>query len=197
MLQFGNCEVPFKLHSSRIKKSREESLMPVIDSFMVDHTKMSAPAVRVAKSMTTPSGDKVTIFDLRFSKPNREMMGERGLHTLEHLFAGFMRKYLNGDEIEIIDISPMGCRTGFYMSLLGSPSEDEVKVAWENSMKEILDVESQNDIPELNIYQCGSCKMHSLSEAKDIAETVIKRGIGIMDNEELKLSSDFIGESKC
>ncbi len=55
-----------------------------------------------------------------------EKMSSKGIHTLEHLFAGFMRDYLNGDGVEIIDISPMGCRTGFYMSLLGSPKKKEI-----------------------------------------------------------------------
>ena len=40
--------------------------MPLLDSFTVDHTKMIAPAVRVAKKMSTPSGDDITVFDLRF-----------------------------------------------------------------------------------------------------------------------------------
>ncbi len=171
--------------------------MPMLDSFMVDHTKMPAPAVRVAKSMKTASGDIITVFDLRFCKPNQEIMGERATHTLEHLFAGFMREHLNSDSIEIIDISPMGCRTGFYMSLLGSPSEDDVKEAWESSMRDVLAVKSQDDIPELNIYQCGTCKMHSLDEAKEVAETVLDRGIGVMDNEELKLSPEKLKGAKC
>ena len=161
--------------------------MPLLDSFLVDHTKMPAPAVRVAKSMKSPKGDTITVFDLRFCKPNKELIGERGIHTLEHLFAGFMREHLNSDSVEIIDISPMGCRTGFYMSLLGSPSEEEVAKAWEESMKDVLNVKSQDDIPELNIYQCGTYKMHSLDEAKETAKKVLDRGIGIMDNEELKL----------
>ncbi len=37
--------------------------MPLLDSFTVDHTRMSAPAVRVAKTMKTPSGDTITVFD--------------------------------------------------------------------------------------------------------------------------------------
>ncbi len=95
--------------------------MPLLDSFTVDHTKMIAPAVRVAKKMSSPSGDDITVFDLRFCVPNEEALPEKGIHTLEHLFAGFMRDHLNSKDVEIIDISPMGCRTGFYMSLLGSP----------------------------------------------------------------------------
>ena len=161
--------------------------MPLLDSFLVDHTKMPAPAVRLAKSMKSPSGDLIKVFDLRFCKPNQEIIGERGIHTLEHLFAGFMREHLNSENVEIIDISPMGCRTGFYMSLLGNPSEEEVKEAWSKSMQDVLNVKSQNDIPELNIYQCGTYKMHSLDEAKEVAQNVLDRGIGIMDNEELKL----------
>ena len=161
--------------------------MPLLDSFLVDHTKMPAPAVRVAKTMQTPCGDTITVFDLRFCKPNKEIIGEKGIHTLEHLFAGFMREHLNSDKVEIIDISPMGCRTGFYMSLIGTPSEEEVAKAWEASMKDVLAVKSQNEIPELNEYQCGTYKMHSLEEAQKVAKKVLERGIGIMDNEALKL----------
>ena len=46
--------------------------MPLLDSFKVDHVKMNAPAVRVAKTMQTPKGDKITVFDLRFCKPNQD-----------------------------------------------------------------------------------------------------------------------------
>jgi len=166
--------------------------MPLLDSFTVDHTKMIAPAVRVAKTMKTPSGDDITVFDLRFCKPNKEIMSERAIHTLEHLFAGFMREHLNSKKVEIIDISPMGCRTGFYMSLLGTPKPKKVAKAWKKSMKDILKVKKQRDIPELNIYQCGTYKMHSLKEAKEVAQNVLERGIGIMNNEDLKLSKKIL-----
>ncbi len=168
--------------------------MPLLDSFTVDHTKMPAPAVRIAKNMKTPSGDNITVFDLRFCRPNKEMLSEKGIHTLEHLFAGFMRDHLNSDKTEIIDISPMGCRTGFYMSLVGSPKEEEVAKAWKKSMEDVLHVKSQKDIPELNIYQCGSYKMHSLDEAKEIAKNVLDKGIGIMSNADLKLDLSKISK---
>ena len=105
--------------------------MPLLDSFTVDHTRMKAPAVRVAKNMHSPKGDVITVYDLRFCQPNQDILPEKGMHTLEHLFAGFMRDHLNNAEVEIIDISPMGCRTGFYMSLLGQPDEATVAVALE------------------------------------------------------------------
>ena len=99
-----------------------------------------------------------------------------------------MREHLNSRKVEIIDISPMGCRTGFYMSLLGSPRKKTVAKAWKRSMKDVLNVRSKSDIPELNKYQCGTCKMHSLKGAQKVASNVLKRGIGIMNNRALKLS---------
>ena len=121
--------------------------MPLLDSFTVDHTRMQAPAVRVAKQMRTPHGDPITVFDLRFCAPNQEILPERGIHTLEHLFAGFMRDHLNGNDVEIIDISPMGCRTGFYMSLIGTPDEARVVAAWTAAMEDVLKVVDQAKIP--------------------------------------------------
>ena len=170
--------------------------MPLLDSFTVDHTRMSAPAVRVAKTMQTPKGDTITVFDLRFTLPNQDILSERGIHTLEHLYAGFMRAHLNGTNVEIIDISPMGCRTGFYMSLIGAPSEDQVASAWLAAMQDVLKVEGQDKIPELNEYQCGTAAMHSLTEAKAIAEKVIASGISVNKNDELALPESMLQELK-
>ncbi len=168
--------------------------MPLLDSFRVDHTRMDAPAVRVAKSMSTPKGDDITVFDLRFCVPNEEILSEKGIHTLEHLFAGFMREHLNSDSVEIIDISPMGCRTGFYMSLIGTPSEDIVAASWKAAMEDVLKVKAKSDIPELNEYQCGTYEMHSLEEAQEIAKMILDRDVKVNSNEELYLSEEFLKE---
>jgi len=166
--------------------------MPLLDSFKVDHTRMKAPAVRVAKTMSTPRGDTITVFDLRFTIPNKENLPPKGIHTLEHLFAGFMRDHLNDDHVKIIDISPMGCRTGFYMSLIGTPNEQQVAKAWLASMQDILNVKEQSQIPELNEYQCGTYTEHSLAEAHQIAQNVLARGVGINKNEELTLDEALL-----
>lgn len=168
--------------------------MPLLDSFTVDHTRMDAPAVRVAKTMSTPSGDTITVFDLRFTKPNESLLSEKGIHTLEHLFAGFIRNHLNSDTVEIIDVSPMGCRTGFYMSLIGQPTEQQVADAWLAAMEDVIGVERQEDIPELNLYQCGTYEMHSLNEAKEIAAAIKSQGVGVNLNTELKLDPEFLAE---
>ncbi|MEH6627170.1 MAG: S-ribosylhomocysteine lyase [Motiliproteus sp.] len=168
--------------------------MPLLDSFTVDHTRMNAPAVRVAKTMTTPTGDTITVFDLRFCAPNEGILSEKGIHTLEHLFAGFIRNHLNGNGVEIIDVSPMGCRTGFYMSLIGAPDEQRVADAWLAAMADVMAVQDQKDIPELNVYQCGTYHMHSLQEAQDIAADIKRQGVGVNSNAELKLDPKFLEE---
>ncbi|KAE9540499.1 S-ribosylhomocysteine lyase [Ursidibacter maritimus] len=167
--------------------------MPLLDSFKVDHTRMNAPAVRVAKTMTTPKGDTITVFDLRFVRPNIDILTAHGIHTMEHLFAGFMRDHLNSDTVEIIDISPMGCRTGFYMSLIGQPTAEEVAKAWTNSMHDVLNkVPDESKIPELNEFQCGSYKEHSLAQAHEIARNVLKQPIAINCNEDLALDDELL-----
>ncbi|MFT5879326.1 MAG: S-ribosylhomocysteine lyase [Moritella sp.] len=168
--------------------------MPLLDSFTVDHTIMNAPAVRIAKAMVTPSKDTITVFDLRFCVPNKAILSEKGIHTLEHLFAGFMRDHLNSDTVEIIDLSPMGCRTGFYMSLIGAPTEQQVAQSWLAAMQDVLEVKSQGDIPELNEYQCGTYLMHSLGEAKQIAQAIIDSGIGVNQNDDLLLADEILNK---
>lgn len=166
--------------------------MPLLDSFKVDHTKMISPAVRIAKTMTTPKGDVISVFDLRFCQPNKEIISPRGIHTLEHLFAGFMRDHLNSDQVEIIDISPMGCRTGFYMSLIGTPSEQQVVEAWTKAMHNVVAVDCVSKIPELNEYQCGSYQEHSLDDARRAAQQVLDKGIGINYNADLTLDDSLL-----
>jgi S-ribosylhomocysteine lyase len=105
-----------------------------------------------------------------------------------------MRDHLNGDGVEIVDISPMGCRTGFYMSLIGTPDEQRVAKAWKGAMEDVLKVKDQNQIPELNEYQCGSYKLHSLDEAQQIARNVLAHEIGVNRNEDLKLPAEKLKE---
>jgi len=57
-------------------------------------------------------------------------------------------------------------------------------------MKSILEVKEQSNIPELNIFQCGTCKMHSLKKAQKVAKYVLSSGIGVMKNEDLALSDE-------
>ncbi|CRK85684.1 S-ribosylhomocysteine lyase [Candidatus Providencia siddallii] len=164
--------------------------MMILNSFTIDHTRITAPSIRVAKTIQTHNNDIISVFDLRFTTPNKEIMPESGMHTIEHFFVNYMYNHINTDTIKIIDISPMGCRTGFYMSLIGKLDKKNIIYTWISAMQNILTIQDQNKIPGLNIYQCGNYKMHSLKEAKQIAYKIINSKIKIIKNYELKFSLD-------
>ena len=82
--------------------------MKTITSFTVDHDFID-PGIYVSRI----DGD-VTTFDMRTRKPNNgEYMDNLTMHSLEHMFATYIRNSAIGDNV--IYFGPMGCRTGFYL----------------------------------------------------------------------------------
>lgn len=146
-----------------------------VESFELDHTKVKAPYIRLAAVEEGPKGDLVAKYDLRFITPNKGAISTGGIHTLEHLLAGFMREELDG----IIDISPMGCRTGFYLTKFGITPLSEIKKAFENALEKVL---KAKEVPAANEVQCGNFKDHSLADAKEAAEKVLKEGLSLLEN---------------
>lgn len=146
--------------------------MEKVESFELDHRKVKAPYVRKCCVLEGTKGDKVTKFDLRFLQPNKEAFGTAAMHGLEHILAHELRTRLDG----IIDFSPMGCRTGFYMSIFGDIDPKDVKVALENSLKTVLDA---TEIPAANEIQCGNYRDLSLFGAKEYAKKVLKEGFSL------------------
>ncbi len=140
----------------------------VVESFTMDHTKVQAPFVRKCSHINTPKGDVITKFDLRFTQPNVEAMPTGAIHAIEHLMAGYLREELS----DIIDISPMGCRTGFYLIKLGESTEEEVAHALINTLKKVTDSE---EVPALNPVQCGNYKDMSLFGAKEYSREVLEK----------------------
>lgn len=141
-----------------------------VESFELDHRLVKAPYVRKVKTEHGIDGGTISKFDLRFMQPNEEVLPTAAIHTMEHLLAGFMREKLDG----IIDISPMGCRTGFYLVAWGDVQVKAVIDALEYGLKSIIDAE---EIPAANSVQCGNYKDHSLPLAKSYAESVVRAGI--------------------
>ncbi|MBB6215218.1 S-ribosylhomocysteine lyase [Anaerosolibacter carboniphilus] len=140
----------------------------VVESFTMDHTKVEAPFVRKCGRIETPNGDVITKFDLRFTQPNKEVMPTGAVHALEHLMAGFIREELD----HVIDLSPMGCRTGFYLILIGDIEERTVLKAWMNSLEKVLEA---TEIPAVNPIQCGNYRDMSLFGAHEYAREVVER----------------------
>lgn len=146
--------------------------MEKVESFELDHRIVKAPYIRKCCTLTGEKGDNVTKFDIRFLQPNKESFGTAGMHGLEHLLAHELRGRLDG----IIDLSPMGCRTGFYLSIWGDREASEIKLAVETALKEVL---KANEIPAANEIQCGNYKDLSLFSAKEYAKDALKTGFSL------------------
>ncbi len=145
-----------------------------VESFDLDHTKVKAPFVRRCSVYTGEKGDKVTKFDVRFTQPNADQMQSEGMHTLEHLLATYLREGDPDFSEAIIDVSPMGCRTGFYMTIWGEWEAAKVASEVTNALRLVLQAES---IPADNEIQCGNYRLHDLASAKKYASEVLEKGL--------------------
>ena len=146
--------------------------MNKVESFELDHRKVKAPYIRKCCLLNGPQGDFVTKFDIRFLQPNKEAFGTAAMHGLEHLLAYKLRDNLEG----IIDFSPMGCRTGFYLSIFGDREASDIKIAVENALNEILEA---TEIPAANDIQCGNYRDLSLFGAKEYAKEALEKGFSL------------------
>lgn len=146
--------------------------MEKVESFQLDHNKVKAPYVRMCCTLEGQKGDTVSKYDLRFIQPNVESMPTAALHALEHLLAHSIREYLDG----VIDLSPMGCRTGFYLSVWGAPSTAVVRDALVKALNDVLKAEQ---VPASNAVQCGNYRDLSLFGAKEYAKYVLAKGFSL------------------
>ncbi|MBU8905360.1 S-ribosylhomocysteine lyase [Desertibacillus haloalkaliphilus] len=138
--------------------------MPTVESFELDHTIVKAPYVRHCGAHKVGNDGIVNKFDIRFSQPNKQAMKPDTIHTMEHLLALNIRRFAEDyDHFEIIDLSPMGCQTGYYLIVSGEPSVEEIIDVLEKTMEFSLDL---TEVPAANEKQCGQAKLHDLEGAK-------------------------------
>lgn len=137
-----------------------------VESFNLDHTKVKAPYVRLVGVTEGGNGDKVYKYDIRFKQPNKEHMEMSGLHSIEHLMAENIRNHMDN----VLDIGPMGCQTGFYLSILNNDNYDEVLDALEKTLQDVVEAD---EVPACNEVQCGWAANHSLEGAKEIAREML------------------------
>lgn len=138
------------------------------ESFDLDHTRVRAPYVRLAAHYQGPLGDTIRKFDLRLVQPNRAEIPTAALHTIEHLFSGYLRDELGE---RVVDASPMGCRTGFYLTVLGEVAEEEVRAAFSGALSKVA--RHEGEIPGCSELECGNYRDHSLPGARAWAQQVL------------------------
>ena len=137
--------------------------MKTIASFTVNHDKLEK-----GMYVSRIDGDVVT-YDIRMKKPNGgDYLTDKGLHTIEHLFATYARNSKFADQI--IYCGPMGCQTGFYFLVRDMKPSDAIALVQE-SMAFIAAYEGE--IPGASRIECGNYLLHDLAGAKQLAASMI------------------------
>lgn len=90
------------------------------------------------------------------------------LHSIEHLMAENIRNHTD----YVVDLSPMGCQTGFYLSMINHTDYDEVLTILENTLQDVVDA---TEVPACNEVQCGWAASHSLEGAKQLAKEMLDK----------------------
>jgi len=139
-----------------------------VESFNLDHTKVKAPYIRVADRKTGSNGDLIIKYDVRFKQPNKEHMEMSSLHSLEHLTAELIRNHAD----YIVDWSPMGCQTGFYLTVLNHDDMEEIFDVLEKTMQDVL---VATEVPASNEVQCGWAASHTLEGAQELAKEFLDK----------------------
>lgn len=133
------------------------------ESFSLDHRIVDAPYIRVAEVRPLKSGGVVTKFDIRFEQPNEGHLQMPTIHSIEHMLAGFLRDHSD----DVIDISPMGCQTGFYIAMDGEFTPTQMEDLLVAAFTDLLAADA---VPASNVEQCGWAESHSLEGAKAAVE---------------------------
>lgn len=138
--------------------------MKKIASFTIDHTKLPR-----GMYVSRKDGDVVT-YDIRMRRPNVEpVMENAAIHTLEHLFATFVRNSEYTDNI--VYFGPMGCRTGFYFLTVDLPADKAIELT-RQALK--FTAEYEGEIPGVSAKECGNYLDHSLDGAKKEAAQMLE-----------------------
>ena len=143
--------------TGEFKKVRVMEQLKRIASFSVDHDYITE-GIYVSRI----DGD-ITTYDLRTRKPNcDDYMDHSTMHTLEHLFATYVRNSKMGERV--IYFGPMGCQTGFYL-LVRDADNGEVLSVVKDTLELIL--KHEGEVPGASRKECGNYMSLSLDKAKE------------------------------
>ncbi len=142
-----------------------------VESFNLDHRTVAAPYVRLADQKVLPAGDVIQKYDVRFTQPNRGHLEMPAVHSLEHLFAEHSRNHSD----RVIDFSPMGCQTGFYLILQGEWAYDDVLDLVQSTLEDVVQA---TEVPAANEVQCGWGANHTLEGAQEAARAFLAERAG-------------------
>ncbi len=142
-----------------------------IESFKADHDKI-VPGMYISRV----DGDLIT-YDMRTRKPNGgEYMDNITMHTVEHMFATYVRSSDIGEKI--IYFGPMGCQTGFYLIVKDTEPVIVLDVV-KKTLKQIIN--HKGEVFGASQKECGNYKNLALApcveECKKYLEVLNSREV--------------------
>lgn len=144
--------------------------MEKIASFTIDHTRLE-PGIFVSRKDTTPSGDVITTFDIRMTRPNRDLaLSPQALHAMEHLAATYLRNQQDWKE-KVVYWGPMGCCTGNYLLLSGDYRSEDILPLIKETMEFVAKFEGE--VPGATPRDCGNYSYMDLEAARKAARKYI------------------------
>ena len=155
--------------------------MEKITSFTVNHLKL-IPGVYVSRRDI--AGDShITTFDIRMTRPNFEpVMNTAEVHTIEHLGATFLRNHrLYKDKV--LYFGPMGCRTGFYLLLIGDYESCDILPLMKEMFAFIASYDQE--VPGACAKDCGNFLDMNLPMARFVARKYLTQVLNKITEEQL------------
>ncbi|MCL2806154.1 MAG: S-ribosylhomocysteine lyase [Treponema sp.] len=142
-----------------------------VQSFQIDHERL-LPGIYISQKQIT--GQDIATVDIRMKHPNKGgYLSTASSHTLEHLGATYLRTIAHKDWQErIIYFGPMGCRTGFYLVLLGWFKHNHIYELLEDMFSWIIKADK---ISGQSSIECGNYLDNDLVSAKKEAALFLSR----------------------
>ena len=155
--------------------------MEKITSFTIDHIEL-VPGIYVSRKDSVGS-EVVTTFDIRMTSPNDEpVMNTAEMHAIEHLAATYLRNHKEFGP-KILYFGPMGCRTGFYLLLIGDYQSSDIV----DLLKELFAfiAEFDGEVPGACAKDCGNYLDMNLPMAKFLAKKYLTEVLTNITSEQL------------
>ena len=106
-------------------------------------------------------------------QPNEDSIPTAGLHTIEHLwpnsYVPASTAWLTVHHLVVAQASTWLCG--------GRHTSAEIAAVIKDSLKEIAETTTWEDVPGTTIESCGNYKDHSLFSAKEWAKLILEQGI--------------------
>lgn len=95
-------------------------------------------------------------------------MDMMSIHSVEHLTTELIRDHAD----YIVDFGPMGCQTGFYLTVINHENYDEILDVLQKTMEDILVV---TEVSASNETLCGWATHHTLEGAQKLAKDFLAK----------------------